>query len=238
MTTILFDLGFTLIHFPEKERARVREECTRLLAKAGLAYDWVPDERRKRHFELTTGAIDLAELWELLLQTKSVVNPALAKALEEVQLNEKAELYPDALEAIRLLKKKDFNIGILANSWPANELHVKELLDHKVDAVVFSHKLGFRKPHRKAYLALCRELGAEPKDCVFVSDEIYEDLWGARRLGMKTAYVRRERGAGVFQIDPDARVIEPDYETGSLLELAELLKPPQKRAINDSYVFI
>ena len=201
----------------------MREECTRLLAKAGLMYGWVPDERRKRHFELTTGAIDLAELWELMLQTKSVVNPALAKALVEVQLNEKAELYPDALDAIRLLKNKGYTVGVLANSYPTNERHMKELLDGEVDAVVFSHLTGFRKPHREAYLALCRKLSVEPKDCVFVSDEIYEDLWGAKRLGMKTAYVRRERDVGVFQIDPDARIIEPDFEASSLMKLAVML---------------
>ena len=223
MNAVLFDLNHTLIFFPEAERERVRKEYARLLAKAGLSSEWVSAERQKHHFEVSTGAVDLADLWGLLLQSKAVVNPALAKALEKVQLGEKAELYPDALEAIRLLKKTGFKVGVLANSWPTNELHFKELLGSKVDSVIFSHKLGMRKPHREAYLSLCRKLGVEPKDCVFVSDEIYEDLWGAKRLGMKTAYVRRERSGGVFHVDPDARIITPDYEADSLVKIAKQL---------------
>ena len=223
MNAVLFDLNHTLIFFPEAERKRVHAEYVRLLLKAGLSSEWVSAERQKHHFEVSTGAVDLAELWGLLLQSKSVVNPELAKALERVQLGEKAELYPDALEAIRRLKNKGLKVGVLANSWPTNELHVKELLGGKVDAVIFSHKLGMRKPHREAYLALCRKLSVEPKDCVFVSDEIYEDLWGAKRLGMKTAYVRRERGGGVFHVNPDARIITPDYEADSLVKIAKQL---------------
>ena len=223
MKAVLFDLNHTLIFFPEEERERVRKEYARLLAKAGLSSEWVSAERQKHHFEVSTGAVDLADLWGLLLQSKAVVNPALTKELEKVQLSEKAELYPDALEAIRLLKKRGFKVGVLANSWPTNELHVKELLGGKIDAVIFSHKLGMRKPHRETYLSLCRKLGVEPKDCVFVSDEIYEDLWGAKRLGMKTAYVRRERSGGVFHVDPDARIITPDYEADSLVKIAKQL---------------
>ena len=221
MDAVLFDLGFTLIYFPDSERDRVRKYCEQLISVTGLSYEELSAERYKHHFEITTGAVSLREAWGLALNAKGVNEPGLAESLERVQLTEKAVLYADALTAIRRLRKLGLKIGVLANSWPTNEVHAKELLSGEVDRVVFSHKIGFRKPHRRAYDAICSELGVKPQKCLFVSDEIFEDLWGARRLGMQTAHVRRERGAGVFHFDPDARIVEPDYEADTLLEITE-----------------
>ena len=51
------------------------------------------------------------------------------------------------------------------------------------DAVVTAERAGFYKPHPAPYRLALAELGAEPRDCLFVAGSAY-DLFGAASVGL------------------------------------------------------
>lgn len=46
------------------------------------------------------------------------------------------------------------------------------------------------KPGRKGYLAAMERMGTGPADTLFVGDQIFTDIWGANRAGIRTILVK------------------------------------------------
>ena len=42
------------------------------------------------------------------------------------------------------------------------------------------------KPEKIFFAELCRRLGARPERCVLVGDNLESDIWGGKRMGMRT----------------------------------------------------
>jgi putative hydrolase of the HAD superfamily len=88
-----------------------------------------------------------------------------------------------------------------------------------VDGVSFSSEVGHRKPHRSMYLAVCRQLGVEPTDCLYVGDGASHELTGATNVGMTAIWL--ETGLpSRLRYDADA---EEHWEGPSIHTLEELL---------------
>ena len=45
------------------------------------------------------------------------------------------------------------------------------------------------KPSKRGYLAVCREFDVKAEETLSVGDQIFTDVWGANRAGMKSALV-------------------------------------------------
>jgi len=59
-------------------------------------------------------------------------------------------------------------------------------LDARLDAVVISSEVGWKKPSRAIYDAALDILQVSPGQCVLVGNELEKDLWQAAQLGMRT----------------------------------------------------
>jgi putative hydrolase of the HAD superfamily len=70
-------------------------------------------------------------------------------------------------------------------SWPRSPLR------SRVDAVVFSYEVGFRKPDPRIYLHALSAVGVSPEDAVFVGDGGSQEHSGARALGITAVLVTR-----------------------------------------------
>lgn len=46
------------------------------------------------------------------------------------------------------------------------------------------------KPGRKGYLDAMEQMGTTPSDTLFVGDQIFTDIWGANRTGIRTVLVK------------------------------------------------
>ncbi|MFH1780366.1 MAG: HAD family hydrolase [Candidatus Micrarchaeota archaeon] len=216
---VLFDLNDTLTYADSAEYKKSLEKKLALINDSRASKEWLDSISKKYFFERSTGAVTEKEYWTLALADLGIHNDKLVDKLLEVR-SVSGRIFPDVKPAFKLLRSKGFLIGILANSRAGSKETVERLLSG-FDVIVYSHELGFRKPHKKAYLELCTLLKVKPEECVFVSDEIYEDLWGAKRLGMKTAWVKREKRGGYFHVDPAWKVIVPDYEATDLIQIAK-----------------
>jgi putative hydrolase of the HAD superfamily len=101
-------------------------------------------------------------------------------------------------------------VGILTNGLPAvqaGKIAALGLAD-KVDAVVYASETGPGKPDARAFEVVLGRLGTQPRETVFVGDDLWRDIAGARRVGLKTIRVdRRVARSGPTQVRDEADAV-------------------------------
>jgi putative hydrolase of the HAD superfamily len=88
------------------------------------------------------------------------------------------------------LRERGLKVGVLSNTtWPGEQharIFTRDQVDHLIDAAVYSSELAWAKPHPEAFLAALASLGvAQPDRAVYVGDRLFEDIYGANRVGMR-----------------------------------------------------
>jgi putative hydrolase of the HAD superfamily len=84
-------------------------------------------------------------------------------------------------------------------------------LCERLDAVVFSYRVGVRKPDARIYARALDALGVAPANAIFVGDGGSDEHRGARALGMTTVLVTRLAGKWLPEV-LDARRVHADWE--------------------------
>jgi putative hydrolase of the HAD superfamily len=97
---------------------------------------------------------------------------------------------PDAAPLLRDLRTRGVKIGVLSNTmWPrsAHELVFgRDGVLSLIDGAVYSSEIPWTKPHPEAFRAAMAAVGVtDPGSCVFVGDRPYDDIYGAKRVGMR-----------------------------------------------------
>ena len=91
----------------------------------------------------------------------------------------------------------------------ATELH--ERVFHRdevlglIDGAVYSSEIPWTKPHPEAFRAAMAAVGVtDPASCVFVGDRPYDDIFGAKSLGMRTVLIPNSTVPAYPGATPDA----------------------------------
>jgi len=66
-------------------------------------------------------------------------------------------------------------------------------LNRLTSCVFISEVFGSKKPEAEIFLAAASCVGSGAGEILFVGDNPYADIWGAQRVGMKTAWLHRGR---------------------------------------------
>lgn len=118
----------------------------------------------------------------------------------------------DAVPTLEALRARGIRIGLLSNThWPRT-FHERFLerdgLTELIDARLYTSELDFQKPHPTAFRAALQALDVEDASAaVFVGDRPWDDIVGAKRVGMR-AVLRTNPLVGTHDAaEPDA-VIE------------------------------
>jgi len=88
-----------------------------------------------------------------------------------------------AIRHIEWLKEKGFKIVLLSNN---KEPRVK-MFNDSVN-VLYIFKAG--KPSKKGYLKAMDMMGTDKSSTVFIGDQLFTDVWGAKRCGIKNILVK------------------------------------------------
>ena len=88
-----------------------------------------------------------------------------------------------AVALFRRLRQTGFKLLVLSNN---KEPRVKTFAQRVGAKYIF--KAG--KPARAGYERAMKELGTQPGNTVFVGDQLFTDVWGARRAGIFTFLVQ------------------------------------------------
>jgi putative hydrolase of the HAD superfamily len=101
---------------------------------------------------------------------------------------------PDVEPLFIALRERDISIGILSNTtWPRERhesIFIRDGVHHLIDGAVYTSEIPWTKPHPEAFLAAMQAVGAsDPERVVFVGDRLFDDIHGAKSLGMKAVHV-------------------------------------------------
>jgi putative hydrolase of the HAD superfamily len=126
------------------------------------------------------------------------------------------ELYPDVLPDLEMLYEQ-FTIVALTNG-NANLQTIG--IAHLFHGVVTATETGVAKPGRPIFDAAIREAGVSPAEVLHVGDHPETDIDGARRAGMRTAWINRNGDDWPEHLDSPDAVITTITELRELLEAA------------------
>lgn len=177
----------------------------------------IPCRRQVEHF-----------LEELDLDPKSFAEATL-DAMETAYARAALEVLPEAVsharETLDELTRRDLRIGLISNTGRTPGSVLREILAAlgiagSLHAMVFSNEHGECKPQRSIFEELRRGLGVDFKDAAFVGDNLYVDVHGAQRVGMRgILFAPDQRGTAVAPAVDHGLTITPDATIRSLAEL-------------------
>jgi putative hydrolase of the HAD superfamily len=91
------------------------------------------------------------------------------------------------------LREQGIGVGVLSNTIWSRDYHrglfARDGVLDLVDGDVYTSELDVVKPHPDAFRAAAEAVGADPADCVYVGDRLYEDVHGPQQVGMRTVHV-------------------------------------------------
>jgi putative hydrolase of the HAD superfamily len=116
---------------------------------------------------------------------------------------------PDAPGVLRRLRADGIRIGVLSNTmWPRHvhqQVFVRDGIDGLIDGAVYSSEIDWTKPHPEAFRAAMAAVGAaDPSACVFVGDRPFDDVYGAKRAGLRAVLIANSDVPAFADAEPDA----------------------------------
>jgi FMN phosphatase YigB (HAD superfamily) len=133
-------------------------------------------------------------------------------------------LVPGTAEALRWCKKRGLVVGLITNTLSRGDEEVRRDwerfgLADTLDHVVSSHSVGWQKPHEAIFRRALELSGVAPSEAAMVGDRMVQDVWGAKRLGMRAIWRRPLAGAPQDPVE-----VEPDAAIDDLTELPPVLQ--------------
>jgi putative hydrolase of the HAD superfamily len=115
---------------------------------------------------------------------------------------------PEAAPLLTELRRRAIRIGVLSNTlWPRSaheRCFTRDQVAGLIDGAVYSSEIPWSKPHPEAFRAAMAAVGEDdPASCVFVGDRPYDDVHGAKSVGMR-AVLMRNRDVPPYDTVPDA----------------------------------
>jgi len=128
-------------------------------------------------------------------------------------------VYPQAKNCLARLKQK-YKIGIIANqpTGTMQRLRNMGLIDY-IDLVLSSDEEGIAKPDLRIFRLALERAGCSADSAVMIGDRLDNDIAPAKRIGMKTIWVRQ--GFGGLST-PKSEAETPDFIVYDLDEVCEL----------------
>lgn len=101
------------------------------------------------------------------------------------------KLYPDVDEILKKLSQK-FKLGIIANQVAGTQKRIDNWgIGKYFDVVVASAEAGCEKPDLKIFNMALEQAKCNPSEAVMIGDRLDNDIIPAKKLGMKTVWVRQ-----------------------------------------------
>ncbi|MFN8492323.1 MAG: HAD family hydrolase [Caldilineaceae bacterium] len=126
-----------------------------------------------------------------------------------------------AVNVLAALKQKGFRLALVSNMLLPGKLLRTKLqaanLFTYFDQIVVSSDVGFIKPHPEIFRRALTQCQLHAAEVLFVGDTYQQDIVGAKRVQLKTAWLNHRHEPRVL-----AAANPPDYEIASLAELTNL----------------
>lgn len=221
----IFDLYGTLVDIRTDEDS---PEVWRTLAAEFARYgiDYLPEELHAHYLRLVrqeeaamlTACPDSSCLPEIRLEkvfhrlfalegvsATEAATAAIGKTFREAS-TEYIRLYDGVPELLSTLRRAGKRVWLLSNAqrlFTVGELDRLGLTDY-FDGIYLSSDHGFKKPDPRFFRKLLEEQSIAPESAVMIGNDGTCDIEGARRVGLRTLYIRSN-------ISPTEALPEADY---------------------------
>ena len=128
--------------------------------------------------------------------------------------------YPDAERVLKYLVKKKYKIGIIANQSAGTKERLESwgLLKY-IDVVIASAEEGVAKPSNEIFLRALKRAGCPAENAVMIGDRLDNDIFPAKKVGMKTIWVKQ--GMAAYG-SPRSEKETPDHTVEKISELIKI----------------
>jgi len=129
------------------------------------------------------------------------------------------QVYPGVEDTLRQLHRK-FPLAIISDgqsAYAVPELNAVGLLDY-FDPIIISGDFGYRKPDPRLFTAALTAMKMETSEVLFVGNDMYRDVHGAQRVGMKTVFFRSNQGT------QEKEGVAPDYIIHNFPDLLDAIR--------------
>jgi HAD superfamily hydrolase (TIGR01662 family) len=252
ITTVFFDLGDTLWHFPNMpEIDIVRRQTMKQIG--GLVQDtwgYSMDEADRRFIgrdiRLTIGeethnafhgdCVDpnypeicrrVAREHDMDLTPEQGVELWEAWNLSGIFLNR--ALFPDVIPTLEELRRRGYRLGCVTNRGYSGPKFVEEVkalgLEPFFETMAVSCEVGFLKPHPAIYQRALEGMAIEPHEAIMVGDNMRADVEGAKALGLMAVWRRPHAGEPHEAATDESELsgpVAPDYTINEIGELLDL----------------
>jgi putative hydrolase of the HAD superfamily len=122
---------------------------------------------------------------------------------------QKGKLYKDAPAVLTYLKNKGYILGLLTDTDGTKGFKSKRIksLNFKKwfkTVVIAGEDTKQIKPDKAPLSLITRRLNLKPEECIFVGNDPYVDISGAKRLGMATIFINRH--SSKIEVKPDRTI--------------------------------
>ena len=138
-------------------------------------------------------------------------------ARESILSMGRRDAYPETVGAITSLQR-NWTTAVLSNADDDYLLPQLKRIGLSFPVVLSSEMVAAYKPHPLPFQRVLAALELEPQEAVYVGDNPFDDVLGAKGVGMNAIWINRD-GKSV-----DASQPQPDHEISSLSELEPILR--------------
>ena len=166
--------------------------------------------------------VNLVDVFENILKREGLNNSFLKKScckLFRMLSRERLELFPDCIPVLKEMDKSGYPLVLLSNAqkiFTSNEIRMLGL-DQFFRYKIFSSQYGFMKPDPRLFLIACGLLDVSPQNVVYIGDNPYQDIKGAKKIGMTSVLLNRT-------LKGIAPGFEPDYNAADLWDAWEWIR--------------
>jgi putative hydrolase of the HAD superfamily len=114
--------------------------------------------------------------------------------------------YPGVVDTIRQLHQ-NYHLAIVSDgqtAYAVPELNTVGLAGY-FDPIIISGDVGVRKPHERLFTDALTAMKMTPSEVLFVGNDMYRDVYGAKRVGMTTVFCKSNQGLA------EKEGVKPDY---------------------------
>jgi putative hydrolase of the HAD superfamily len=230
---VLFDYGNTLIEFARDQIAYCDGRLAALIEQTYGPFDRARFDRLRQADRVAPYRDGFCEN-DLAQMTTNLVRALFDREPDDRSLSAMIESRFDAFvtcitaeaEVLDLLSRlhQRYKLGLVSN-YPCGRsvrasLERTQIASH-LDVVVVSGDVGLVKPHPRPFEEALGRLGVEPARALYVGDNWLGDVQGAKRLGMRAAFITRYDTPEKFDRQPGDH--EPDLTIAHLSDLEALL---------------
>lgn len=239
LDAVIFDYGNTLIEFGPSQV----DACDRALSQALESmfgpHDFarlqeIQHRERRSPYEGEFKENELAGTTRNLIRSLFETDASDEQILELLEVRfavmvSSIQVDPEVPRLLDRLSQR-FRLGLISN-YPCSRSIKHSLAQHGLDrwfeTVVVSADVGHVKPHPRLFELAVSSMKVRPEATLYIGDNWLGDIQGAKRFGMKAAWIRQYIPYENFPENPGDH--QPDLVVSHLSELADLANPHEEQ---------